>query len=339
MASVYIVARDTLRGRSFQVKYRLHGRYGKIRHAGAFPTRKEATLRASKVREWIAEARDPAVELARFVGPGVTVPDLAGEWLSTKRRVRASTLDEYRRRVDRIARDFGTVSASRLTGADVNAWVDRMLQVERLRPSTVTEYVRVLRSVLELLDGDNVARDRRVELPRQERRVLEPPDADTVLRVLTAVNATHRSALILIEQTGLRASEACAVRPEHHDRTASRLLVPVTKTGAPRWVPLSSWLNELVNPPWQVTRQTLHHALRRACVGLGVSPFGPHMLRHRRASLWSAQHVAPAQAAAWLGHSVETYLRLYTHVIAGNEIPAQALASLLSHASTSSRST
>lgn len=323
LASVYIVARDTKRGRSFHVKYRLHGRYGKIEHAGAFPTMKQARARAAKVGEWIAEARDPRVELERFLEPNLTVLEAGRAWLRGRRSIAPSTHAGYRRRVERIGADLD-LEAARLTWRDVNDWIDKL----GVGPATVSEYVTTLRAILDHAGVDpNPARDRRVELPRRDRTPLVVPTADEVARALSRVTVRFRPVLVLIEQTGLRVSEACGVRPEHIE--PGRLLVPTSKTGRPRWAPLPRWLGEALEPPWPVNRNTVHNALKAACDDAGVNRFGPHALRHRRASLWSAQGVPPAQAAAWLGHTVETYLRAYTHVVAGSEIEAHRLAALL----------
>lgn len=305
------------------MKYRLHGRYGKIEHAGAFTSMKEARLRQQKVREWIAEARDPRVELARFQLPGVTVLEAGEAWLRSRRSIGYRTMQEYERRVKLLGAGLD-VEAARLTAGDVNDWIDR----QKLAPSTIAEYVTTLRAILDWAGvHPNPARDRRVDLPRRERKLLQPPDADVVLAALAHATMRFRPVLVLIEQAGLRVSEACAVRPEHLEH--SRLLVPTSKTGRPRWAPVAPWLLELLSPPWRVNRHTVHNALKDACEAAKVEPFGPHMLRHRRASLWSAQHVAPAEAAARLGHTVKTYLDTYTHVVAGSEIPAHRLEALL----------
>lgn len=284
---------------------------------------REARLREQTVRDWIAKGLDPAVELARLTEEAATLEEAGALWLKSRRAISDTTRAEYQRRVDRIAFDLGDMEARHLTVNDVNDWIDRL----GLAPSTVIEYVSTLRAILDHVGGDNVARDRRVELPKRTRRVLAPPNAADTLAVLARAHERFRPVLILIEQTGLRVSEACAVRPEHLERR--RLLVPVTKTGHPRWVPVPPWLRDVLEPPWPVNRQTVHNALKAACTAADVKPFGPHMLRHRRASLWSAQHVAPAQAAEWLGHTVETYLSTYTHVVAVEEIAPQRLAALL----------
>lgn len=319
----YIRARTTGKGRRFDVIYRRGGRYTRVEHAGTFKTRTEAEARRRAVETWIAEAKDPRVELTRYTHVGVTVSEAGEAWLRSRRSIGERTRDEYQQRVTRLAAGLDH-EVDRLTYQDVNQWIDKL----ELAPSTVAEYVTTLRAILDHAGVDpNPARDRRVELPRRERRPRELPDADTVLHVLRHVNVRYRPVLVLIEQTGLRVSEAAAVRPEHID--GGRLLVPVSKTGRPRWTPLPLWLAAVIEPPWQVNRQTIHNALKAGCRHAGARPFGPHTLRHRRGSLWSAQGVPPAVAAERLGHTVQTYLQTYTHVVAGSEIDAHRLEALL----------
>lgn len=319
----YIRARKTGKGRRFDVIYRRGGRYSKVEHGGTFKTRREADSRRRVVETWLAEAKDPRVELARLLEPGATVREAGEAWLRSRRSIAERTRQEYQRRVDRLGSEI-TVEADRLTYRDVNEWIDGL----ELAPSTVAEYVTTLRAVLDHAGVDpNPARDRRVELPRRERKVIEPPDAQQTLRVLAHATTRFRPVLVLIEQTGMRVSEACAVQARHID--GERLLVPTSKTGRPRWTPLPRWLADVLEPPWAVNRQTVHNALKAACRDIDGEPFGPHMLRHRRASLWNAQHVPPAEAAARLGHTVETYLRTYTHVVPVEEIPAHRLEALL----------
>lgn len=307
------------------MKYRLHGRYGKIEHAGAFTSMREARLRQQKVREWIADARDPRAELARFLTPGMTVREAGDAWVRSRRSIAERTRQEYERRVAKLGADLD-VDVDRLTVGDVNGWVDR----QKLAASTIAEYVTTLRAILDYAGVDpNPARDRRVELPRRDRAPLVVPPAGDVLAALAHTTRRFRPVLVLIEQTGMRASEACAVRPDKIDTAGRRILVPVSKNGQPRWAPAAPWLVDILEPPWFVNRQTVHNALKAGGVAAGVKPFGPHMLRHRRGSLWNAQGVPPAQAAAWLGHSVQTYLSTYTWVVPTEEIPAHELARLL----------
>lgn len=324
---VWVRPRTTTAGkRRYAVVYRRGGRYTPTEQAGTFRTRREADLRAQRVREWLAMALDPRVELARARTEGLTVSEVARQWLEGKRRVTDTTRGLYGQVVERIVVDLGRVPVEALSPVDVSDWVGALER--QYRPGTVRKYVDVLRQALDTTGQPNVARDRRVEMPRTERRILRPPDADATLAALARLQPRHLQVCVLIEQCGLRVSEACHVEAGHLDREGRRLLVAVSKTG-PRWVPVPVWLLERLEPPWPVTRQTVHNALKTACADAGVAAFGPHMLRHRRASLWHLQGVPPVQAAAWLGHSPREHLATYTHVMPVGEVGGHRLAALL----------
>src|SRR5574337_715457 len=325
LASIYISKRDTSTGRSYHVKYRLHGRYGRIEHAGAFPSKREAELRARTVRDWIAQAKDPRLELARLFEPGATLLDAGERWLRSRRAITRDTAAEYERRIRRLHRDLDGIEVGRITTQDVDEWMTEAGRT--LRPSTVREYLSTLRAVIDHAGVEpNPARDRRIEPPRRERKVIRPPDADTTLAVLARVNPKHRPAVVLIEQTGMRVSEALAVRPADVDRAGRRLLAEHTKTRRPRWVPLPAWLADDMPEIQPAARQAIFNTLRAACDDAGVPRFGPHMLRHRRASIWHMQGVPIVQAAEWLGHSPKVHLDTYAHVMPVGEIEPHRLA-------------
>jgi integrase len=104
-----------------------------------------------------------------------------------------------------------------------------------------------------------------------------------------------------------------------------------SKTGRPRWVPCPPWLcQHLCAGVPRLSRQVVHNALKRACKDAGVAPFGPHMLRHRRATLWHQQGVVAVELAARLGHSKPSMsLDVYSHVPRLSEAPAHRLDALL----------
>lgn len=314
----------------YDVIYRRGGRYFPVEHAGTFRTRRDANTRRDTVSRWLAAALDPKTELARAITEGVLVGDVAQRWLDSRRRITDTTRDNYQRRVVKIREDFPAMTVQRLTWQDVQAWVARL--ETSYRPGTVSLFLQVLRQALDFHGGENVARDRRVEVPRTPARVVEPPTADEVAAAFAQLHPRYRPVCVLLEQTGLRVSEAVALRPDDLDRAGLRLLVRVSKTGQPRWVPCPAWLLDAVALPFDVGRQQTHNALKAACRAANVRLFGPHQLRHRRGSLWHLKGVPPVQAAAWLGHSPVMHLRTYAHVMPIDEVPAQVLASLLIHA-------
>lgn len=327
MAACHIRARTTGSGeRRFDVRYRRGGRYFPMEHAGTFGTLREARLRRDLVRGWLAAGLNPRVELRRATaGSSRDVASVANDWLASRKRISERTREEYRRRADVIADRF-EVRPEEVTPADVRAWVAEL--ESRHKPSTVGLFVQTLRMILDHAElAENPARHRSVELPRVERKTLDPPDADEVVAVVRALPFAARPAVVLLEQTGLRVSEAVQLGPDDREPGRVRVRAETSKTRVARWAPCPQWLE--VELPIGGSRQTIHHAVKRACKNAGVAPFGPHMLRHRRATLWHQQGVTPVEAAARLGHSPVEHLRTYAHVRRLSEVPAQLLDSLL----------
>lgn len=300
-----------------------------MEHAGTFRTRKDAEARRRLVDGWLAAGRDPRTELSRLSRPVDTMSGLAADWIASRRAIAESTRVEYRRHGDLIAERFPDPRA--IHPADVREWI---AELERhLSPGTIAGYVATLRMILDHAEiQPNPARHRSVELPARPRRTLNPPDGPDVLAVCKALPFQHRQAFVLMEQCALRVSEALALELQDLDRVGVRLHVRAehSKTGRPRWVPCPPWLYDILVLPRSGNRQIVHNAIKRACKDAGVQPFGPHMLRHRRATLWHQQGVYATELAARLGHSrPSTSLDVYSHVRRLEEAPAQRLASLL----------
>ena len=179
---------------------------------------------------------------------------------------------------------------------------------------------------------------------------MSPPSAGVFLAVLQRTNQRYRPIIVLLEQTGMRVSEAVTLTWGDVDRGAGRLRVSsaVSKTGRARWVEVADWMLEALDRSGVIsgaaarvtrdartgrvfpgmTRQKVYNALRAGCETAGVDPFGPHALRHRRASILH-EKMSPVRAAEMLGHTTEQHLQVYAHVMPVDEVHVQTLVSLL----------
>ena len=307
------------------MKYRRGGRYTPLEHGGTFRTRKDANTRKDRIAEWLAAGLNPKAELHRTVSPALTVADLQAEWLAGKRRISDSTLSGYRSRQKRIDGDLGASVVDELSVADVIAWVGTL--ADELEPSTVVGYVGQLRMILDLADGENVARSRRVELPRVVRDEINPPDAPDVLALLRALDADVLLAAVALEQLGSRVSETLSLRPDDIQAESVRFRREAVKgQRTSRLVPCVPFVAEALAEriPFRMTRVTVWRKLTDA------STIHPHLLRHRRGSLWHQQGVVAVELARRLGHAKASLsLDLYSHAKPLHEIAAHDLASLL----------
>jgi integrase len=92
-----------------------------------------------------------------------------------------------------------------------------------------------------------------------------------------------------------------------------------------RDTPLFTWPHSTVSPA-----QAVHKVMERACKSAGVPHCHLHDLRHRRISLWHAQGVPARELGERVGQrQISTTLDTYTQVLAGAEVPDEALSALL----------
>lgn len=313
MSGVHIRSRTLPSGeRRHDVRYRRGGRGYRVEHAGTFETLKEAGIRKALVAGWLAGGLDPRVELERLTRPSTPArfSEIAAAWLEGRRDLNESTRTAYRANLARINDRFGTEDPHRLAPSDFVAWIGEMVD-DKLKPGTIGAYVRQARMILDDLP-ENPARHRSVRLPKAVREVPEPPDADAVLALLGAMkNPSYRLAIVLMEHTGMRVSEAISMRVRDIDTAGLRIRVrpEESKTGRSRWIPVEAWMLPVLVPVRGVERTALGNAMRR------VSSINPHALRHRRATLWHQQGLVAVELASRLGHARPSMsLDIYSHV-------------------------
>ncbi len=123
--------------------------------------------------------------------------------------------------------------------------------------------------------------------------------------------------------------EIAAMRWEHVDRKARVLLIPGTKNGTPRRVPLSkvaqAVLDRLPRRPdgrvWGMRPDSMPQAFERVCKTAGVENMTFHDLRHEAISRLFEKGLNAIQAAAITGHKTQQMLKRYTHLRAEDLAP------------------
>ncbi len=166
-----------------------------------------------------------------------------------------------------------------------------------------------------------LAKTTRPKLPRgRERRLLEGEEARLLDAARTYGGEIGRVIPWAIE-TAMRRGEIAAMRWEHLDRKARVLLIPETKTGTPRRVPLSSRaLQALEGLPrrldgkvWGMRPDSISQAFERVCGAAGIEGLTFHDLRHEATSRLFEKGLNPMQVAA-TGHKTLQMLKRYTHL-------------------------
>ena len=123
-------------------------------------------------------------------------------------------------------------------------------------------------------------------------------------------------------ETAMRRGEITAMRWEHVDQRARVLLIPETKTGTPRRVPLSTVALAVLDAlprridgrVWGMRPDSISQAFERVCKAAGVEGLTFHDLRHEATSRLFEKGLNPMQVAAITGHKTLQMLKRYTHL-------------------------
>jgi len=310
----------------FRVRYRLGGRESLMRSGGSFSTQREARARRDWIAGELAACRVPDLRLAHPEA-APTFATVAEKWRASRIDVTTSTATTHGVNLGRILPTFGETAIDRITPEDVAAFVGTLtLKRESIR-KTLATFAMVL-AFHEIVP--NPVRDKRVKLPQEDRSEVSPPTAAHVVAALGAVPPRYRLPILTLDATGMRVTELEALTWGDVDEPAGRWRVTqaTAKTSMARWVPVPDSVFRAVAD--LVPREDrdldvqvfagfgadrLRTAIKRGCKATGIPAFSPHDLRHRRASLWHLQGVPVAEAAGWLGHSPQEYLKTYAHVV------------------------
>ncbi len=155
----------------------------------------------------------------------------------------------------------------------------------------------------------------------RDRRLLGDEEA----RLLAAAQAYGGEIGPLITwaiETAMRRGEIAAMRWEHVDRKAQVLLIPETKTGTPRRVPLSTSARAILDAlprrldgrVWGIHPESMSQAFKRVCKAAGITGLTFHDLRHEATSRLFEQGLNLMEVAAITGHKTLQMLKRYTHL-------------------------
>ncbi|AWP22757.1 site-specific integrase [Acidiferrobacter sp. SPIII_3] len=129
-------------------------------------------------------------------------------------------------------------------------------------------------------------------------------------------------------ETAMRRGEIAAMRWDHLDgpsgpqcRQARVLLIPETKTGTPRRIPLSTTAVAILDAlprridghVWSMRPDSISQAFERVCKAAGITGLTFHDLRHEAASRLSEKGFGAMEVAAITGHKTMQMVKRYTH--------------------------
>ena len=167
----------------------------------------------------------------------------------TVRGMADRTQESYVRQVRRLAKHFRR-SPDRITREEVESYLARMIEVEKLSWSTCAQAVHAFKFLyhvtLGLKDAEFV-----VPCPRQPQRLPEILSSEEVWRLLAStVVPKHRLVFEAIYACGLRLSEVTHLKVRDIDRDRMTVRIEQGKGRKDRYVPLSKRLLQRLDQFW-----------------------------------------------------------------------------------------
>ena len=168
----------------------------------------------------------------------------------------------------------------------------------------------------------DLVKGQRPKLPGGRTRRLVDDEPARLLSAAQAYGGEIGPLITWAIETAMRRGEIAAMRWEHLDRRARVLLIPETKNGTPRRVPLSTVAlavldglpRRLDGRVWGMRPDSITQAFERGCAAAGIEGLTFHDLRHEATSRLFEKGLNPMQVAAITGHKTLQMLKRYTHL-------------------------
>ena len=238
-----------------------------------------------------------------------------------------------------------------IRGKDIAEGI-RIKEAEGVGPKTLVIYLGLLSHLFTIARkewgmeslGNPVEMVRKPKIPQGRTRRLQDSEEVRLLEAAKAYGGEIGPIITWAIETAMRRGEIAATRWEHLDRKACALLIPETKTGTPRRVPLSSKALQVLDvlprqidgSVWSMRPDSISQAFERVvtaartdyeseCKQAGREPDKKvlknlrfHDLHHEATSRLFEKGPNPMQVAAITGHKTLQMLKRYTHLRAGD---------------------
>jgi integrase len=336
VASSWIINRPTRTGgKRHIVRFRLGGREAQQHHGGSFATKTEARNRKRYIDGELAARRIPVLGFAQAEqSKAPTLAEAEAAWRASRIDVVKGTQNTHRsafRRIFRVAPKLRRRRIDELTVGDMNDLVAGLV-ADGSKRETIRKSRGALAQLLDHYEIDpNVARDKRVKLPRERKAHVPPPLAEHVERVAELLPRHHVLGFLVIDECGPRVSEleTAQVGDLDEHRRAIRVRWTVEKNDRYRHLELPDDLFAAIvaTLPTREDRDleaqlfpglneaALRTAITRACKATGTPHFSPHGLRRRRGSLHYKRTGSLADVAELLGDSKRVAADHYVYAL------------------------
>jgi integrase len=313
--------------------FRKHGNgwQGRIRRQG-YPDITKTFETKSDAEKW-ARSVESQIDTGQFVNVNkaqrTSLGDLIARYLvEVTPTMKGATEDAIRLKAI-MRKPIACWSLANLSTGRIAAYRD-----ERLRQVSNGTVIRELAYLSSIINharrewGINIPNPvqhvRKPASPAGRTRKLSDDEKSTLLHALEPKgrqNIWTKPVVVLALETAMRRSELLSLRWEHIDLFRQTALLPDTKNGSPRTVPLSTAAVELLRSvPRNISGEvfpikyfTLDAAFKRAVKRAGLIDFHFHDLRHTAITAMAEKLPNLIELSAVTGHKSLSMLKRYYH--------------------------
>ena len=308
------------------------GWQAKIRKKG-FPSQTKVFRTKADAQAWAASVEGEMVRglwRDRSEAEGTTLKECIERYLSEVTPHKKNGHPEELKLQQWLRRPIACRFMSAIRGRDV-AEVIKDMEGEGKAGNTIRLHLAVLSHLFKVAKtewgmeaiSNPVESVRKPRLPQGRERRLVGNEEE---RLLDACRVDENPDIIYIVQfaieTAMRRAEICGLRWENVNLPGRVALLPDTKNGTVRRVPLSSIaVSVLTALPrrldglvWDAKPDTVTRSFERACRRAAITGLTFHDLRHEATSRMFEKGLNPMQVAAITGHKNMQMLKRYTHL-------------------------
>lgn len=303
----------------WQVKIR---RKGWPQQAKTFETHEDASRWARKIESEM----DDGIFVSRKEAEKTTLSEALDRYL-TEKTVHKKGAEQERNRISQFKRSkLANRFLASIRGADIAKYRDQRL-TEGRSPYTVTNELIILSSLFNVANrewgmeslSNPVSMVSRPKLPKGRERRLLPGEED---KLLSNLGRTIKPMFQLALETAMRQGELVALEWKYVDFTKRILLLPETKNGEARAVPLSTAAISILEAlphnqdgrVFSVTGNHISKTFRETCNKIDIDGLRFHDLRHEATSRLFEKGLNPMEVASITGHKTLLMLKRYTHL-------------------------
>lgn len=220
-------------------------------------------------------------------------------------------------------------SVMTLRSADIALWRDERIKVGR-SPNTIRLELAILSNMFTIAASEwgyewLANPTNKIKLPKlPSGRVRRVQQCELKMILSHSDSPVLESIATLAIETGMRRGELASLEGKNFHQSKRTLLIPITKNGEAREIPLSPVALEIVSDLasdnkgrlFDITSHAISVAFGRACKRAGLEDIHFHDLRHEAISRFFEMGLSIPEVASISGHKTWTMLRRYTHLSA-----------------------